>query len=149
MPTHRRLSELQITKDLARSLRGRLVGACIRDLQAMQNELLLGEDSGLRDTWDEICVQQRLGESFAWRAYLETIDVFIESRLEGLRPYELDALWLATPEGDDWDNELDDERADYPVFLPDVAAHLQGEVLNQANDWNNKRITRYLEGRYG
>ena len=26
---------------------------------------------------------------------------------------------------------------------------LQGEVLNQANDWNNKRITRYLEGRYG
>jgi len=148
MGAYRRLSPYQIARDLAESLRKRLVAACIRDLQGMQDGMLLDEDGCLRDAWDEICVQQRVGESFGWRAYLETIDALIESRLEALRPYELDALWLTTPEGDDWDSELDDERVDYPVFIADVVIYLRGEVLEHANDWSNKRIMRYLENRY-
>ncbi|WP_158592112.1 hypothetical protein [Pseudomonas cavernicola] len=49
MATERKLSEYQIARDLAYALSQRLLGACIRDLQRMQDEyLLLGETSGLR-----------------------------------------------------------------------------------------------------
>lgn len=146
----RKLSEYRITCDLAEALRRRLVRGCIRDLQRLQDEYLrLGDDSGLRNVWDEICVQQQLDHSFSWRAYLATIDVFIDDRVEDLKPYELDALWLLTREGDDWDNQLEEDRSSYPVFRSDITAYLQGEVLSQAVNWNNERITRYRERRYG
>src|SRR5690606_30884097 len=110
--------------------------------------LLLGEASGLRNTWDEICVQQQRELSFSWRAYRMTIEADLQWRLEGLQPYELDALWLLTREGDDWDSELEDERETYPVMRCDVQAYLQDELLNLACNWSNERISRYLERRY-
>jgi len=37
-----------------------------------------------------------------------------------LQPYELDALWLLTREGEFWDCKLEGERESYPVFQGDV-----------------------------
>lgn len=144
MAKERKLSEYLITRDLGRALCQRLLGACIRDLQRMQESLLLGECSGLRSVWDEICVQQQWGLSFSWQAYLDTMVSLIEYRVSELKPYEVDALWLLTQEADDWDSEPEDEREPYPVFRLDVVAYLQQDLLNQATNWSNARISRHL-----
>lgn len=107
--------------------------------------MLSGEFSGLRCVWEEICVQQQREESFFWDAYLDVIDTFIEGRLEGLKPYELEALWLLTYEADDWPFEDEGQRNPYPVYSGDVLTDLQRQVLSEACDWSNPRITRYLE----
>lgn len=145
----RKLSEYQITRDLGRALSRRLVGGFIRELQRMPDCLLSGDDSGLRNTWDEICVQQQLQHSFSWRAYVATMDAVIEDRVSQLQPYELDALWLLTLAADDWDCELEDERATYPVSEHEIVAYLQDELLTQSSNWRNSRISKYLERRYG
>ena len=146
----RKLSEYWITADLGETLRRRLVRGFIRELQRMQ-DLLSGDDSGLRNTWDEICVQQQMEHSFSWRAYEATMDTIIEHRVSQLQPYELDTLWLLTPEGSDWDwdCELGEERDSYPVSESDVASYLMGELLGEANDWSNERISAYMYQQYG
>jgi len=149
MEKARRLSKFRIARELGEALTSRLVNGCVRDLQRMGDDALMSaEDSGLRNVWDEICVQQQWEHSFSWGAYLATIEAFIEARLETLRPYELDALWLLTREGDDWDSELEEEREIYPVMRCDVLAYLQDELLSLALNWSNERISRYLERRY-
>lgn len=144
----RKLSESRIVRDLASALKSRIVSACIRDLQRMREHLLSGEDSGLANIWDEICVQEQQERSFFWKAYEETMDALIECRVSGLRPYELDALWLLTPQGDDWDCEPCDTRDGYPVVQQDVEDYLAVELLTAANNWSNARISRYLERGY-
>jgi len=144
----RKLSEYRIARDLASSLKNRIVGACIRGLQRMREDLLSGDDSGLANIWDEICVQEQQERSFSWKAYEQTMDALIECRVSELRPYELDALWLLTPQGDDWDCEPDDTRDDYPVVQQDVVAYLTVELLSAANNCSNARISRYIDHGY-
>lgn len=148
MKQARTLSEHRIARDLGEALCRRMVGGCIRDLQRMQGHMLSGDDSGLVNTWDEICVQQQIEHSFSWHAYVATIDAFIESRVSQLKPYELDAVWLLTAQGEDWGCELSDERESYPVSDRDVAAYLLDELLSAATNWSNSRIQGYLDGRY-
>lgn len=141
----RRLSEHRIARDLASALKNRIVGACIRDLQRMREHLLSGDDSGLANIWDEICVQEQQERSFSWKAYEETMDALVGYRVSELRPYELDALWLLTPQGDEWDCEPDDMRDGYPVVQQEVEDHLMVELLTAASNWSNARISRYLD----
>lgn len=139
----RKLSQSLITRELGELLSQRLINGCIRDLQKMESSGLSGDDSDLQNIWDEICVQQQIEESIYWNAYLETIDCIIESRLDDLKPYELDAVWLLTSEGEDWKEE--NERETYPVSKMEVTAYLQYELLNKANYWSNARIRKYSE----
>jgi hypothetical protein len=149
MKQARTLSEHRIARDLGEALCRRMVGGCIRDLQRMQGHMLSGDDSGLINTWDEICVQQQIEHSFSWHAYVATMDAVIEYRISQLKPYELEAVWLLTGQGEDWDCVLDDERERYPVSDSDVVAYLQDELLTAATNWSNSRIQGYLDGRYG
>lgn len=148
MKQARTLSEHRIARDLGEALCRRMVGGCIRDLQRMQGHMLSGDDSGLVNTWDEICVQQQIEHSFSWHAYVATMDTFIEYRVSQLKPYELDAVWLLTRAGDEWDSELEKDRGRYPVSEHDVAAYLLDELLSEATNWSNSRIQGYLDGRY-
>lgn len=148
MKRQRKLSEYSIARDLGAALAQRLVMVCIRDLQRMQGCQLSGDDTPLSSIWEEICVQQLWELSFYWRAYQNTITACVEGRIEGLQPYELDALWLLTREGEFWDCELEGERESYPVFQGDVVDYIRDEILGRANDWSNERIRRYLARRY-
>lgn len=84
----------------------------------------------------------------SWKAHLETISACVKWRIESLASHELDALWLLTPEGDDWDSELEDEHETHPVYRGDVVDFLQSKILLMANDWTNARIRRYLCSHY-
>ncbi|WP_394375149.1 hypothetical protein [Stutzerimonas frequens] len=148
MNRERKLSKSTIARDLGQKLTQHLVLGCIRDLQRMQSCLLSGDDTNLRSTWEEICVQQQGEESFDWNAYLDLISAFVAARVEALQAYELDALWLLSPQGEDWDCELEEEREPYPVWRGDVIDYLQSEILDKAINWSNARIRKYLEREY-
>lgn len=145
---HRKLSTHTITRELGEALSQKLVNNCIHDLQELE-ETLSGDDSGLCNIWEEVCVQMQYEESFFWDTYLETIDSFLQAAVDELAPHELDALWLQTEAGDDWDNEDDEERDSYPVFKDDVVSYLREQLLHVATNWTNRHITQYLQRHYG
>ena len=70
-------SETRIVQALAESVCQHVSDKTIRALQGMTdaNMLLSGDDSGLINVWEEICVQLQNEESFYWDTYVE-ITVF-------------------------------------------------------------------------
>jgi hypothetical protein len=70
----------------------------IADLQNV-TDLGLGEDTGLANVWEEICVQRQGEESAAWEAYEETVRVLIEAHLEDLTTSDRCAVWFETDKG--------------------------------------------------
>lgn len=117
---------------------------------------LSGEDYGLRNAWEEICVQVQDQHSIDWDAYIDTIDQSIIHALPELPDYWREAIWLQTPEGEDWtiECELDAEegkppnRVAPPVETSDIAEYISQYVLSRAADWSNRRIRRFLEASY-
>lgn len=126
----------------------RICRATIRDLQSLQGDqvLLSGSDSGLKNVWDEICVQQQGQESFFWQAYLDTITPFIAYAIEKVRRPVQEAIWLQTPEGSEWEDEKESVSTSVPVGLDDITQYiLTHYVLPAATDYRNRRIEKYLQ----
>lgn len=146
-----KLSEYRIVRELAEKVCQRIMRRTIRALQGMtsSDELLSGEGSGLRNTWEEICVQLQLEHSYSWEAYEETLRVYVEYFVDELPAHEREAIWLQTPEGDDWECEEASERELYPVFNPDIVNYITSDYVFQAgNNWSNSRIRAYLNSYY-
>jgi hypothetical protein len=144
---HRDLSELKICSDLAQAAVRRLVNSSKRCLQAMDSGLS-GDDSGLNNAWDEICVQVQGQQSYFWDTYLRTISDFIAGSVEDLKRYELEAIWLQTPEGEEWELEEVDQRDSNPAYAGDVVNYVCNQVLGEAANYENRAIREYLDGCY-
>jgi len=127
----------------------RFVGATVRELQAMTDAamLLSGDDSGLENVWDEICVQQQTEESYSCGAYVETIRALLQGRVEELSMPELAAIWLRTEQGEDWSLDNDDGVEPAPV-VEDVVEFLFTELISRANDHTNARIRAFIDRRW-
>jgi hypothetical protein len=121
----------------------------------MQNitQTLSGDDSELRNAWDEVCVQVQYSESIFWEdVYLFELHRSIKSEVEALPDYVREAIWLQTAAADEWeaDHEDSDEQGGRPesppVRLEDIVEYVCNEyVLPKAGDWSNKRIRAYLD----
>jgi hypothetical protein len=141
------LSESAIIRALAEQVCQRLTRKIIATLQGLNNELLSGEDSPLKNTWDEICVQVQFEASFSWEAYDETVRGLANAEVEELLRHEREAVWLQTSEADRWDSENEFRREPYPVVNDDVVEYLMTEYIYcQAANWSNRRIREYLDG---
>jgi hypothetical protein len=113
------------------------------------------EDSGLRSAWDEICVQIQGQESSLWEtAYVPTIEQLIAQGVEKLNPIERRAIWLQTPDGEDWLEKLEEDHGqsthrsrDVSIPLDDgaVTTFILSNVLAMAADCENARIRTYLD----
>lgn len=117
----------------------------IARLRKMHDGLLAGDDSGLKNSWDEICVQIQ-GEKFAlWSAYEDTIDGIILSELENYDRLMKTALWLQTEDGIEW--SIDNNDGTQPVFSDGaLVEYIRNEyVLAPADGWSNARIRAYLD----
>jgi hypothetical protein len=77
----------------------------IKDLRRMKEGLQSGDDSPLRNIWDEVCVQMQTEQSVMWEAYEETILPMIGLELDRLDKAVISAIWLQTEEGLEWDAE--------------------------------------------
>lgn len=126
-----------------------LTRRAIRSLQALrETHLQSGDDTGLRDTWDEICVQVQGEESVFWGAYLDTIRAFLTKHCERVPPLDLHSIWRETDAGLDWQQDVEDGVEDGEVRTycdEDIVEDLLERVLWKAGDWTNRRIRRYLD----
>lgn len=148
MDSGAQLSEKAIVQALSEQVCQQLTRKAIMLLQKinMKDALLSGEESGLHNTWDEICVQFQDEFSFYWDVYELTIREVIESEVEELKAFEREAIWLQTQQGDDWDSEDETDRKPYPVYNEDIIEYLlRTYIYKEADSWTNKHIRAYLD----
>lgn len=143
----------KIISDLAEAAGKRLSRKVIRSLTKMTDGMQSGDDTPLKNIWDEICVQVQDEGSVMWDDYLDTIQSLILGEVVALDAATKQAIWLQTDEGIDWkfDNEdqedqENNEGQEVPIVCEDIAKYiLDGFVLSAAGTWTNKRIEKYLE----
>lgn len=146
---------LTLKEALARQAVEKVVPRAIRRLQQFRGDELLSGDSGLRDVWDEICVQVQYQFSPHWPAHQFLIERVVLDLLEGLPRTSLHALWLETDAGQDWADEVEELGASatptseqpgpqLTFDQDDVVVYLRDRVIDAAADWSNGRIDRYL-----
>jgi hypothetical protein len=140
------LSESGVVRNLAEAVCKRVTRKVIRDLQELDDGLQSGDDSGLTNAWEEICVQIQGEQSVLWDVFDLTVRGVIQTEVARLPEYEQEAIWLQTPEGDDWDSKDEDSRARHPVAEEDIVEYLLGKyVYWAAADWSNKHIRKFIE----
>jgi hypothetical protein len=119
----------------------------VADLQEI-TDLGFGDETGLANVWEEICVQRQSEESAAWYAYDETVRVLVEAHLENLAALDRDAIWLETEQGFDWQLQDDVEEVDPPLSIRDIVDYIAANhVYPRADDFSNDRITAFLDSR--
>lgn len=122
---------------------------------------LSGDDDGLENTWEEICVQVQGEESFFWDTYGEVMKDITRGELGNLPYRDLAALWLRTDDGWDWlsdvayEAEQNTESArcsdaqHIPYDLNAIANNIHARLISIAEDDSNDNIEAYLERESG
>jgi hypothetical protein len=137
----------KIISDIAERECKRICRKVILLLQKMTEGLHSGDDSPLRNIWDEVCVQVQFQESVYWDVYLDTIRTIISPAVEALDVSSKQAIWLQTSGGMDWEAETEDENDHQQVpscSVADITEYILNDfVLARAVNWTNQRIERY------
>ena len=140
--------EEKIVAAWARRISNKIIKKTIKALKQLNGDAMQsGDSSGLKNLWEEICVQMQSEVSFFWSAYISVIDSLITGYVDELSPDERSALWAVSDEGWDYiyDHHADDIGiADLPVSTDDICRKLQFDLLQAASDYSNERIERYL-----
>ena len=140
--------EQHIAAAWAKQLSDKLIKESIAALEQMDaNEMLSGDDSVLKNVWEEICVQVQGEESVFWDAYVETIESLLSGSVELLDRDECLALWANTDEGWEYvfDHHADEDGvADVPVSGDEIVNKLKDELLSAAANYSNSRISKFL-----
>jgi hypothetical protein len=125
----------------------RISNRVIRYLRTITTTLS-GDDSPLKNAWEEICVQVQYEQSIHWDAYLDTIDHAIQAEIAELQEHELAAIWFQTSEGEQWGFTDGNEREPLNLNEQEVIAVIRNAILSKAGDWSNARIRRWKEDLY-
>lgn len=120
-------------------------------------ETLSGDDSDLKNVWEELCAQVQLDQSYFWDAYDEMVKSLVVPYVEKLKEHELLALWFQTDEGIDWsspnriisaDDYPDgyDEYEEPPATVDSVVEYIVAEnIYEKAGEYSNRNIQAWLE----
>ena len=142
----KKLSKDSVITAVAEHATKRIVRKVVLALQKLgENSLLSGDDSGLTNVWDEICVQVQYEQSFYWSVYDQVVRGEVEYFAKQLLPYEREAIWLETEAGWDWLFDDEDDRDAYPVCDDDIVGELVKHVYGEASNYTNRRIRDHLE----
>ena len=137
------MSESSIVSTVAHEAATRITRKVIRELQRMY-DTTSGNDSELKTTWDEICVQVQYEESVHWDAYDQTVRRIIEVCLKEIPNHLREAIYLQTDAGIEWC--CNEEGEDCPVYEDDIIDYLAREyVYEEAGNWSNSRIRAFIE----
>lgn len=141
--------ERKIIWDLTQHVGKRVARKTIRHLQQLEAGLS-GDNSGLKNVWDEFCIQVQDEDSFFRESYDDLIESSIKWFIEELPSHEQGALYLQTDGGMEW--LYDDPEEHAGTILCDyyeIARYIFREFLiPEADEWSNERIRYYL-GRIG
>ncbi len=135
-----RLSECTIVEKLAESVCKRLTRKVIANLQRLYGNFL-----DMDNFWEALCIQIQGDDAPGRHVFDEHVRELTSIFVEDLAPFEQEAIWLHTPEGQDWDCENEEDRETYPVFKPDITNYIVDEhVFRAAGGWSNARIRARL-----
>lgn len=125
------LSETAIVGQLAAQVVQRLIAKVIRDFQ-QSGFLSLREDmhAMLDNGWDELCVVVRHDGIACGDRYEGAIRIATRRFVEKLELFELEAVWLQSEEGFDWDCEPG-AREPNSVHAEDVVRYVANYVVGQ------------------
>jgi hypothetical protein len=116
-------------------------------LQKMTDGMQSGDDSGLKNIWDEVCVQVQEQEFFTWRLYEDLMWDLIADEVKKLDEVHKQSIWLQTDQSYCWDDEDDhkNRKETVPYSEQDIMNYiLNSFILKTATDWKNRRIESYL-----
>ena len=128
----------------ARQIRCRITDKILQDLQQMSDTLLSGEESGLANIWEEICVQIRGEHSVVWDVYDFTVRTLVASYVEELSDCEREAIWRQTENGMEWEFDKDPAGEPAPVNEADLVNDLAESVYFRADGFSNTTIEAFL-----
>ncbi len=130
------LNQNKAKKDITK-----IVGSVIYSIQRIEaKSLSTGVDSGLKNYWDEICVQQQSQRFDNWSLYEIMIDLAIESALE---KYSRKKRVLISKVAEyELTNKYDPDYYEFPEIM---IQFLNKKVLEAAIDYTNIRIRKYLD----
>jgi len=101
--------------------------------------LLAGNDSGLTNVWEEICIQRQVEESVHWDAYENTIENFVKDEFDK-QPESIRILvsYIAGLANTDYNSEEDQ------VFIEDGICAVKERILEKAGSYSNDNIYTYI-----
>jgi hypothetical protein len=140
-------SEFGLLLNLSNIYKQPIVRSVIRQLIGLKDSsmLLSGDDSGLANVWDEICIQVQYEHSFYWSAYEETINNLIANELNK-QPPAVKVLFSYLGRGE-WATS-DNEEECFEYDEASACKEIFEEVISEAGSYQNKRITRFLDNNY-
>jgi len=119
----------------------RIAEAVIAEMTEMQVEALSGDDSGLRNVWEEVCVQIQTGESVFWDVYEDTMRAAIEREVARLAFHEGEAIWRETPAGMLSASNDDEEVVGGEISTAEIVELvLTHQIYPRAADWSGERV---------
>lgn len=139
----------------------RIVYKTKRHLQSLDRKsgmMQSGDDSGLKNVWDEFCVQVQSEFSAFWELYVSLVEDTIRDLVKELSDEEKTILWICTRDYEDekYQTEQDNEDADYSemkkatndllnyIFEDGICDYLYNEVYEEACNYHTQRIENYL-----
>jgi hypothetical protein len=145
-----------LIQQYANAVADKVCDGVIEDLKQITTTLS-GEDSGLRNTWEEICVQVQGEESYFWDEYQTVMHDAILGALLAIEQRDLASLWLQSEEGWSWlwdvenaDSSIDNdatkaEVTEIPFDQEEIAKYiLQKHLMARAEEFSNRRIAAFL-----
>lgn len=115
-------------------------------LQRLTSGGASGDDSPLKNLWDEVCVQVQFQDSVMWDAYVDVMERVIDGEIQKSDAATQQAIWLQTSNGFDWAYDQEGDVESVPCDRQDIINHILNEyVLSQAADYSNRRIRKYLD----
>ncbi len=136
----------QIISAVANRECARVARKVIHFLQKTSEGMQSGDDSPLKNLWDEVCVQVQGQESVLREVYVEVIEQSIAVEVQKLPETTKQAIWLQTNNGSDWACDQEEDRGYAPYDEQDIIDHILTQyVLSQAADYSNSRIREYHE----
>lgn len=139
-----------VIQDLANSIIAKIAESAISEMKKNRDVLLSGEDSGLRNLWEEYVAQVRGGESFHYDEYQEAVENYCSSEVNKISKLEKLIVTLGadqtSQEFEEWLEESE-KAIHYENILPNNAIIIS-EVCQQieriAEEYTSRNIERYL-----
>lgn len=115
----------------------------VRQIQRLPKEAMLsGDDTILKNVWDEVCVQVQYEEFNGWPFVEEMLRLTCTWLIEESPPHIQRILFYAAC----LENEIEfDYECDFTEFASEI---LYDKVIEAASKYTNKRIELYLENSY-
>lgn len=114
------------------------------DMLKNQETTFSPEDLELDNTWEEICYQQQVEESFYWDRYMENLEFMIDIAIDDCATkYKssvsgvIEAIY----------GEYDEEETDYGEIETDVKEDVRNKILSLAAD--DECVRKQVDREYG